>query len=197
MQGDGAEVGLGRDDIKAHLPPGWEELAIERGLIGPPRPYLGAKVTAIEPVLRLVFHHAGLESSLKITTAAAAAAGMITLSAVALHKWERKLAPYLAELLGRMVESNATFAREHWGGYEIVLADGTVITRPESEGVEMRVCTTPCGCRTCHCFITVQAMRTAARPCARSMPILSSCGSSIEATPTRRASPRSSCAERT
>lgn len=139
MQGEGAAVGLGWDDIKAHLPPGWEELAVERGLIGPPRPHLGAKVTSIEPVLRLVFHHAGLESSLKITTAAAAAAGVITLSAVALHKWECKLAPYLAELLGQMVESNLTFAKQQWAGYEIVLADGTTITRPGSEGTDARV----------------------------------------------------------
>jgi len=39
--------------VKAQLPAGWRELAVERGLIHPLPPQLHAKVTDIEQVLRI------------------------------------------------------------------------------------------------------------------------------------------------
>jgi hypothetical protein len=63
----------------------------------------------------------------------------VTLSAPSLHEWERKLGPYLAELVARMVGANDAFSPLRWSGYEVVLADGTVVTRPGAKGPTARV----------------------------------------------------------
>ena len=120
--------------FRAQLPNGWRELACERGLIRPQPPQLGAKVTDIEPVLQLILHRAGLEASLKTTTGEAAAADLIDLSGVALHKWERKLGPYLAELTAKLCDAPTNFAAARWSGYDIFVGDGSVVTRPGAEG---------------------------------------------------------------
>jgi hypothetical protein len=141
--------------IREQLPPGWRELAVEMGLIHSVPPQLHAKINDIEPILRLELHRAGLEASLQTTTAAAAAAKkaaehkavgneppngpLVDLAATSLHAWERKLGPYLAELLARMVGANDVFAAMRWSGYEILLADGTVVTRPGAKGTTARV----------------------------------------------------------
>jgi hypothetical protein len=108
-------IELNWEFIRAQLPEGWRELAVEMGLIHPVPPQLHAKVRDIEPILRLELHRAGLEASLLTTTATAAAAQdvaehkalgeavgpLVDLSAPSLHEWERKLGPYLAELVFR------------------------------------------------------------------------------------------------
>lgn len=148
-------IELNWDFIKAQLPAGWKELAVEMGLIHPVPPQLHAKIDNIEPILRLELHRAGLEVSLQTSTATAAAAKKVTevkgagtaasnsslvdLSAPSLHEWERKLGPYLAELFGRMVGANDVFSAMRWSGYEVVLADGTVVTRPGAKGTTARV----------------------------------------------------------
>jgi len=125
--------------IKAQLPSGWRELATELGVFRPQLAPWNAKIKDIEQVLRLEFHRAGLESSLKGTTAQAAAAELIDISSVALHKWECKLGPYLAQLLGTMVGAGMTFAPERWAGFEVVVVDGTTVQRPGSKGTTARV----------------------------------------------------------
>jgi Transposase DDE domain len=125
--------------FRAQLPSGWRELACERGLIRPQPAQLGAKVKDIEPVLRLILHRAGLEASLKTTTGEAAAADLIDLSGVALHKWERKLGPYLAELTAKLCDAPTSFAAARWSGYDIFVGDGSVVTRPGAEGTTARV----------------------------------------------------------
>jgi hypothetical protein len=149
------EIKLNWEFIKAQLPAGWRELAIERGLVRPQPPQLHAKVTDIEQVLRLVLHRVGLETSLQTTTStaamakeaiaraegqeAAAGAKLLDLSPPALHYWERKLGSYLAELLARMLDPSDMFSPLRWSGYEIVLTDGTTVTRPGAEGTTARV----------------------------------------------------------
>jgi Transposase DDE domain len=141
--------------MKAQLPEGWEQLAVDMGMVRPQPPQLHAKVHSIEPILRLELHRAGLEASLQTTTATAAAAKkvaerkgreaaepdgpLVELAATSLHAWERKLGPYLAELVARMVGANDVFSPVRWAGYEIVLADGTVLTRPGAKGPTARV----------------------------------------------------------
>lgn len=133
------DVKVGWDVIEAELPRGFRELAQEMGLIRPLPEHLGAKIKDIAEILRLVFQYVGLDLSLKTTTAMAAAAGPVTLSSVALHKWMRRLGPYLATLLAQKVGAAASFAAPRWAGYEVVVADASVITGPGSEGVDARL----------------------------------------------------------
>ena len=133
------EITLDWEAFKAQLPDGWRELASEMGLIRTHPAGMKTKIKDIEQLLRLEFHRAGLPSSLKETTAEAAAAGLVEISSVALHKWEYKLGPYLAQLLGRMTEAGRTFAPERWAGFEVVLVDGTTVQRPGSKGTTARV----------------------------------------------------------
>ena len=148
-------VELDWEFVKAQLPAGWRELAVERGLIHPQPPQLHAKVTDIEQVLRPLLHRIGLGASLQVavSTAAAAreaiaekegeaaaeAAKLVELSAPALHYWERKVAGYLAELVARMLHPAELFSSERWAGYEVVLVDGTTETCPGAEGTTARV----------------------------------------------------------
>jgi len=99
--------------IEAQLPVNWRELAAANGLkCGTVPVQLGAKVDDISIALRLVLFHVGTNTSLKITTAMAAAAGVIDMSAVALHKWMRKMGAFLAALLAVMTHAAQRFAAE-------------------------------------------------------------------------------------
>jgi hypothetical protein len=125
--------------IEAVLPAGWKELAKEHGLIRPQPPQLKAKVTDIGVLLRLVFHQVANNTALLTATAAFAAAGLLELSSVALHKWMIKLGPYMADLTARMVRDEATFAPGGWAGFDIRAADATTVTRPGAMGTTARV----------------------------------------------------------
>lgn len=142
------------DFIKAQLPAGWRERAVELGLVRPQPPQLRAKVTDIEQVLRPLLLRIGLETSLVTATAAtvmakaiatergdatAAAAQLVELSAPALHYWERKLPAYLSELIAGMIGASETFSPARWHGYELVVVDGTTVTRPGATGTTARV----------------------------------------------------------
>jgi Transposase DDE domain len=106
-------------------------------LIRPQPAQLGTKVTDIEQALRLVLHYAS-GSSLRLTTGIGAAIGVITISSVALHKWMKRLGPYLTVLLSRMV-SGAAFAPERWAGFHVIAGDATTVQRPGSKGTTARV----------------------------------------------------------
>jgi hypothetical protein len=138
--------------IKAQLPEEWHQLAIDMGLIRKHPPHMGTKIDDIEPVLRLELMRVGLETSLQTTTSTTAAAkaaveasttepcaSLVDLSPPALHGWERKLGPYFAALLARMTNANAQFVAPLWGGYEIILTDGTTVMRPGAQGTTARI----------------------------------------------------------
>jgi Transposase DDE domain len=126
--------------IEAQLPSNWRELAREQGLDPGSVPVqLGSKVTDLSVPLRLVLFHVGTNTSLKITTAIAAASGLIDLSAVALHKWMRRMGSFLAALLVVMTDAARKFAADTWAGYEILIVDGSSVSRPGSQGTTARV----------------------------------------------------------
>jgi hypothetical protein len=58
---------------------------------------------------------------------------------VALHKWERKLAPYLAELTAQLCDAPKNFAPARWSGYDVLVVDASTVTRPGAEGTTARV----------------------------------------------------------
>jgi hypothetical protein len=127
--------------IKAQLPDGWRELAAQMKLIRPKLPeHMGTKVKDIEPILRLQLYRVARNTGLLNAAAAFAAADILNLSAVALHKWEKKMGGYLAKLLSAMVaEPHAMFAPERWAGLQLHVVDATCVQRPGSKGTTARV----------------------------------------------------------
>lgn len=130
----------GWEMIVAQFPGPWRTMANTYGLFSRKLPeHMGAKFTDIEEPLRLVLHHAGNGVSLKVTTAAAAAAGLTDISHVALHKWMIKIGPYLADLCGRMAGDSAAFSSDRWAGYEVMTVDASALCCPGAEGTTARV----------------------------------------------------------
>jgi len=123
--------------IVSQLPDGWRQLADEMALVRPQPAQLGAKITDIEQVMRLVLHYVS-GSSLRTTAALAASIGVITITSVSLHKWMKKIGPYLSLLLSHMVDS-AAFAPEQWAGFDIIAGDATTVQRPGAKGTTARV----------------------------------------------------------
>ena len=128
--------------LERELPRDYREQAKRMGLIHWVPPQLNAKVTDGAPLLRLLLHHARGTSSLELTTARAAATGVAEISPVALHKWERKAAPWLAALVGQMVQADGActdFEGDTVGGYRVVVVDGTSVSRPGASTTTARV----------------------------------------------------------
>jgi hypothetical protein len=126
--------------IEAQLPPNWRALALQHGAAPPKVPsQLGSKVTDVSVPLRMVLHHVATNTSLKTTTAMAAASGLIDVSAVALHKWMCKFAPFLAALLLALTNAAKHFAAACWVGYDILIVDASSVSRPGSKGTTARV----------------------------------------------------------
>lgn len=126
--------------IEAQLPSNWRELAKTHGVTPKKQqPHLGAKVTDVVVPLRMVLHHVAANTSLKTTAAIAAAAGLIDMSAVALHLWMRRFAPFLTALLAALTNGVRDFAAARWAGYEMVIVDASSVSRPGSKGTTQRV----------------------------------------------------------
>lgn len=128
------------DMIVAQLPPVWREMAETHQLFPKKFPeHMGTKIKDVEDPLRLVLHHAGTGASLKVTTAAAAAAGIVDISHVALHKWMVKIGPYLADLCSHMAYDNTVFSADRWAGYEVMAVDASALSCPGAKGTTARV----------------------------------------------------------
>jgi hypothetical protein len=126
--------------IEAQLPPNWRALAQQHGVAPTNVPsQLGAKVTDVSVPLRMVLHHVATNTSLKTTTAMASASGLIDVSAVALHKWMCKFAPFLAAVLVALTDAAKNFAAECWAGYDLLIVDASSVSRPGSQGTTARV----------------------------------------------------------
>jgi len=124
--------------IERELPAGWRELGDAMGLMRERPAHMQTKIRDIGVALRLVLHQAGTSSSLRATTALAAAIGVVSISAVSLHQWMKKLGPYLTALLAQMVPT-ASFAPAKWGGFHVIGGDATTVQRPGSKGTTARV----------------------------------------------------------
>jgi DDE family transposase len=126
--------------IVAELPDGWRDDAKKHKILTMRRPPTGAKLTEVDQVLRLILSHVGLDRSLRTTTGAAAASGALpALSAVSLHQWMRKAGPWIGGIVAKVTSSDLLFAASSWHGFDVIVADGTVVTRPGSKGTDARV----------------------------------------------------------
>lgn len=128
----------GWEVIESQLPPDFRELAAEMGLVRRLPPHIGQKVLDIGIALRLILHYAAQRGSMRLTTAAAATAGIVSISQPALFKWMAKIGPYLEALVGRMVEPGR-YAPDAWGGYDLIVADASSVERPGAKGTTARL----------------------------------------------------------
>lgn len=129
----------GWERLRALLPADFAQRARDMGLIRPQPAQLGAKVQDIEPVLRLVLYLAAAGASLRHTAAQGAAAGILSVSPVALHLWLRRLGDYLSALVAEVWDGQGRWAPETWGGYDIRAADATAVAGPGARGLTARV----------------------------------------------------------
>lgn len=130
--------------LLAYLPEHYRELSREFRILTMRKAPTGAKLTDVDQVLRVVFHYVGLDTSLRLTGAAAAGTegqevSLPRLSAPAVQKWVAKCGPFLGQLVAHMTEAEQQFAPSQWAGYSLVMADGTVVSRPGSKGTDARV----------------------------------------------------------
>jgi hypothetical protein len=123
------------------LPSNWRDRAETLGLCRSLPSAQGERAKLKDPgvLLRLVLHHVATETSLTQTTAQAHAAGLVTVSPVALHKRMRKVAPWLAEMAADLTASATAFAKERWAGFRVFATDATTGTRPGAIGTTARV----------------------------------------------------------
>lgn len=140
MQAQTLDVAKDWELLEAQLPSDWQELGKQHGLLCRELPkHLGAKITELSQILRLVFYYVATNTSLRIATAAAAAAGMVVLSPVALYKWLCKLGPFVTELAARMLDTKTLFSVTRWAGLDVLLVDATAVMRPGACGTTARV----------------------------------------------------------
>lgn len=127
--------------IESQLPADYVSRAARRKLVKPKLPkHLGAKVTHIGQILRVVLYQVARNIGQQPAAAAFAAAGLLRISHVTLHQWMKKLGGYLAELVALMVEErHAAFAPERWAGRELILVDATCVQRPGAKGTTSRI----------------------------------------------------------
>lgn len=125
--------------IERLFPAGWRDLATTHGVRFDPRPEFGGKITEAGVLVRLILHHVCTGSSLRVTTALAAALGVIDISPVALHKWMRKCGEWIAAMVSSMVDLGNRFGSQLWAGYEVIAVDATTVQKPGATTVTSRI----------------------------------------------------------
>ena len=127
--------------VEEALPRGFRERAVALKLIKADLPpQLGAKVTEVGIILRMILFKVATNAALTTVVASFAAAKVIELSAVTLHNWLVKTGGYLGELVKQLVAEQAyDLQKRHWAGFELVLVDATCVQRPGATTTTARV----------------------------------------------------------
>jgi hypothetical protein len=124
--------------LVGHLPADLEQLAREHRVLNPQWP--NAKVTDAQTLLRMILLHVGADLPLRQTVAVMARAGGPKVAQVWLHKKMRCAQPFLAALVERMVSDvNREASPERWAGYEMLCMDGSTVSGPGAEGIDVRM----------------------------------------------------------
>jgi len=127
--------------IEKLLPADWEaqaerfEFSGSADSVHPP----GAVLPSASAKLRTLLHLVANNMSLRTTAAAACAAGLVTVSHVAIHKWFAKAVDFFSYLLRSLTDANKLFAPDLWAGYEVRAIDATTVQRPGARGTTARV----------------------------------------------------------
>lgn len=123
--------------IKSLLPDGWEQKAFETGALRPQYP--DTKIKTAEQLLRLLLLHSAVGMPLRQAVELFAQATDIHISHKTLHQRLRKAGPYLHWLIQELAGTANASSAEQWAGYDVLVADATVVTRPGSCGTDARL----------------------------------------------------------
>lgn len=127
----------GWEQIRRHLPPDYRALADAHKQVE--TQYGNAKIRDADTLLRFLLLHIGANLPLRQTVALMAEAGMPSLSPMRLHKKMARAAPYLQELVMRLVGRVSDWEPERWGGYTFTAVDASVVCGPGAVGADARV----------------------------------------------------------
>lgn len=124
--------------VEGLLPGNYEYLAEQHGFITADD--RGDEKDVSVPVkLRMMLCQAANSLSLRTTAALFAAAGVVSVSHVALHHWFKRAGPFLSALMAALVEANRVFAPEYWAGYRVRAVDASTVEKPGAKGVTARI----------------------------------------------------------
>jgi hypothetical protein len=125
------------DEVRQYLPAGYEQLATDHEQVE--TKFGNAKIRTADDLLRVVLLHVGANLPLRQTVTLMAESGGPSLSPMRLHKKMCRAAPYLRDLVTRMLDWPIEGAPERWGGYIFSAVDATVVSGPGSIGTDARV----------------------------------------------------------
>ena len=125
------------DEVRQYLPADYERLAAKHGQVE--TKYGNAKIRTADELLRVVLLHVGANLPLRQTVTLMAESGGPSLSPMRLHKKMCRAAPYLHDLVTRMLDWPLEGAAERWGGYVFTAVDATVVSGPGSIGTDARI----------------------------------------------------------
>lgn len=117
------------------LPPDWREQALAHGVVG----NADAGFTDSTFLMRGLCVHVGCDVPLRQTVALLAESGFPEVSHVCLHRRMRKAAPFIQELVSQLGVEREESNAEHWGGYQPVMLDGSVVVTPGVTAVDGRL----------------------------------------------------------
>jgi hypothetical protein len=116
------------------LPEGWQGDAFRSGAVGRMRGF-----ASVSDLLRTLLLHVGNGYSLRETATRAKAAGLASVSDVAILDRLRTAGPWWRRMCARLLEENGMHVPEQTGGRVFRAADGTVIKEPGKTGSSWRV----------------------------------------------------------
>jgi hypothetical protein len=125
------------DEVCRYLPADYEQLAADYEQVE--TKFGNAKIRTADDLLRVVLLHVGANLPLRQTVTLMAESGGPSLSPMRLHKKMCRAAPYLRELVTRMLDWPLEGAPERWGGYLFTAVDATVVSGPGSIGTDARI----------------------------------------------------------
>lgn len=135
----GSSADDGWRSIEALLPTDWEHQANRLGFSAVGRLPPGAVGAPAATKLRTMLHLVATSMSLRTTAASFFAAGLVSVTHVAIHKWFRKAVPFFSHLLLSLTEAQDVFASDCWAGYEVRAIDATTVQRPGAKGTTARI----------------------------------------------------------
>jgi hypothetical protein len=125
------------ETVTSLLPEGWEALANDYKQLEVQ--YGNAKIRTADDLLRLILVHAAGDLPLRQTVALTAQAGGPQVSPMRLHKKMARAGGYLHALVKRMLHEPIEAPPEKWAGYDVLLTDATVVSRPGSPYGDARI----------------------------------------------------------